>query len=48
MATGELLEVSTTDPLAGIDIPHFCQEAGHTLVESHRTPDGHRFVIRKA
>ena len=27
---------------------HFCQEAGHTLVESHRTPDGHRFVIRKA
>jgi tRNA 2-thiouridine synthesizing protein A len=47
MASGEMLAVETTDPLAGIDIPHFCKEDGHELVASERTSDGHRFVIRK-
>ena len=44
---GALLAVETTDPLAGIDIPHFCNENGHDLVSQETTAGGHRFVIRK-
>lgn len=47
MATGATLAVETSDPLAAIDIPHFCAEYRHTLLESAKTGDGHRFVIRK-
>ncbi len=44
---GDCLTVETSDPLAGIDIPHFCNQDGHELVRSERTAEGHRFVIRK-
>lgn len=47
MPSGAELTVETTDPLAGIDIPHFCNQEGHELVSSERTEAGHRFVIRK-
>jgi tRNA 2-thiouridine synthesizing protein A len=47
MATGCELTIETTDPLASIDIPHFCREDGHQLLLSERTETGHRFVIRK-
>ena len=46
--SGAILTVETTDPLAIIDIPHFCNENGHTLLSSDKTDGGHRFVIRKA
>lgn len=45
---GSLLTVETTDPLATIDIPHFCHEDGHRLVSSEALDHGHRFVICKA
>ena len=47
MRSGEELVVETSDPLAGIDIPHFCREEGHELLQSEKTGDGHRFRIRK-
>lgn len=47
MAPGAALWVETTDPLAVIDIPHFCQEDGHALEASERVEAGHRFLIRK-
>ncbi|MBN9054464.1 sulfurtransferase TusA family protein [Shinella sp. PSBB067] len=47
MAAGAGLWVETTDPLAVIDIPHFCQEDGHSLEASERVEAGHRFLIRK-
>lgn len=47
LSAGALLEVETTDPLAGIDIPHFCNENGHALMSQAKTDFGHRFVIRK-
>jgi tRNA 2-thiouridine synthesizing protein A len=47
MASGAELAIETTDPLAGIDIPHFCAQEGHQLVSSERTDTGHRFLIRK-
>jgi tRNA 2-thiouridine synthesizing protein A len=47
LAPGSTIVVETTDPLAGIDIPHFCNEDGHVLLSQDKTTDGHRFVIRK-
>ena len=47
MEAGAALWVETTDPLAVIDIPHFCHEDGHALEASERVEAGHRFLIRK-
>lgn len=44
---GSIIDIETTDPLAGLDIPHMCNEDGHTLVASERTETGHRFRIRR-
>ncbi|MEY4696163.1 MAG: hypothetical protein RIT14_591 [Pseudomonadota bacterium] len=34
MAAGEVLAVRATDPMAAIDLPHFCAEAGHELIST--------------
>ncbi|MDL2403210.1 sulfurtransferase TusA family protein [Rhizobium mayense] len=47
MPSGAILTVETSDPLAIIDIPHFCSKNGHTLVATEKTESGHRFIIRK-
>lgn len=47
LAPGTLITIETTDPLAVIDIPHFCNEDGHTLVQSEALAAGHRFTISK-
>jgi tRNA 2-thiouridine synthesizing protein A len=36
MRPGERLLVTATDPMAAIDIPHLCNEGGHTLVDRRR------------
>ncbi|MCK5931441.1 MAG: sulfurtransferase TusA family protein [Fulvimarina manganoxydans] len=36
MTKGERLTILADDPMAAIDIPHFCNEAGHRLVEMIR------------
>ncbi|GAB4350748.1 MAG: sulfurtransferase TusA family protein [Oricola sp.] len=48
MAPGERLWVRTSDPLAVIDIPNWCRESGHRLVESETAEDGHRFLIERS
>lgn len=45
---GELLRVSCTDPLAGLDIPHLVGETGDVLVSVQRTGTAHVFLIRKS
>ena len=47
MQRGEELSIETTDPLAVIDVPHFCREDGHELIEQAKLDHGHRFLIRK-
>jgi tRNA 2-thiouridine synthesizing protein A len=44
---GARLTVEASDPLAAIDIPHFCKEAGHRLVATERRGDGWVFVIER-
>jgi len=36
-----------TDPMAAIDVPHFCGENGHRLIATHRDGNLLRFEIEK-
>ncbi|TWG98096.1 tRNA 2-thiouridine synthesizing protein A [Mesorhizobium sp. J18] len=47
MEKGERLWLETTDPLAVIDIPAFCAEQGHKLVETETVSGGHRFLVER-
>jgi len=47
LATGSRIRIETTDPLAVIDVPHFCREDGHQLLDSAPVDGGHVFVIVK-
>lgn len=38
LAVGEVLRALTDDPAALVDVPHFCTEQGHEIVEA--TEDG--------
>lgn len=48
MAPGTVLRVTTTDPMAQIDLPHFCAEAGHALLDSTTAEPVTTFLIRRA
>lgn len=44
---GAVVRLLATDPAAWIDVPHFCAEAGHTLLSAEEQgPDKH-FLIRR-
>ncbi|GLS41257.1 transcriptional regulator [Mesorhizobium tianshanense] len=47
MQPGSQLWLETTDPLAVIDIPSFCAESGHHLVETTAVSGGHRFLVER-
>ena len=34
IASGGHIRLLSSDPMAAIDVPHFCQEQGHTLIAS--------------
>ncbi len=48
LSAGAAVIVLTTDPMAALDIPHFCQEKGHRLVKQIETEGGLKFVLEKA
>lgn len=47
LASGDELRVTADDPAAIVDIPHFCAEAGHTLVDMSDQGKAQLYVIRK-
>lgn len=47
MAEGAHLWVETTDPLAVIDVPHFCVENSHHLLKTEERDGMHRFLIER-
>jgi tRNA 2-thiouridine synthesizing protein A len=47
MELGERLEILADDPVAKIDMPHFCAEAGHVLEHAAERGGTFAFVIRK-
>lgn len=48
MAPGQTLRVLADDPAAIVDVPHFCVEAGHELVDQSDDGGTQVYVIRKA
>lgn len=48
LGSGQILRMEADDPAAIVDVPHFCTEAGHELVEVSDGTDGQIYLIRKA
>jgi tRNA 2-thiouridine synthesizing protein A len=44
MAPGAILKVIATDPMSAIDMPHFCNEQVHTLLDQQQ--DGPALIFR--
>ncbi len=44
---GDVLRMLADDPAAVIDVPHFCAEAGHDLVEVSGNGEDRTYLIRK-
>ena len=47
MQSGQHLHLQADDPAAVIDVPHFCEEAGHTLISSDEADGVQTYVIEK-
>ena len=45
LSTGTMIRTRTTDPLALIDVPNFCREAGHRIVDQIAEGDAMMFTI---
>ncbi|MEX0338828.1 MAG: sulfurtransferase TusA family protein [Arenibacterium sp.] len=45
---GAVLALLTSDPAAVIDVPHFCEEAGHTLLGQSDAGDHMQYLIQKS
>lgn len=47
LTPGQVLRVLADDPAAIIDIPHFCTEQGHTLLQADTDVDPQVYFIAK-
>jgi tRNA 2-thiouridine synthesizing protein A len=47
MRAGAVLCLRATDPMAAIDMPHFCAEAGHSLFETLHDGAVQVYMIRR-
>ena len=47
LPAGGLLRVLADDPAAIIDVPHFCREAGHTLISQNYEDGFQIYLIQK-
>ncbi|MDW3221334.1 MAG: sulfurtransferase TusA family protein [Paracoccaceae bacterium] len=47
LSMGDVLTMHADDPAAIVDVPHFCAEAGHTLVETGQNGPTQVYVIQK-
>lgn len=48
LTSGQILRVLADDPAAVIDVPHFCSQSGHELVDIQSDGDAQVYLIRKA
>ncbi len=47
LASGQVLRLQADDPAATIDVPHFCAESGHELVNVENHGAYRHYFIRK-
>jgi tRNA 2-thiouridine synthesizing protein A len=43
---GQTVRMVATDPVAVIDVPHFCAEAGHELISATPAEGGTAYLVR--
>ncbi len=48
MKVGEVLHVIATDPMAAVDMPHFCNEQQYDLMRHEKAEATLHFWIKKA
>lgn len=48
LVPGQILRLAASDPMAAIDIPHFCRETGHELLGASEIGGVLTFRIRRA
>ncbi|MEL6839038.1 MAG: sulfurtransferase TusA family protein [Pseudomonadota bacterium] len=48
LQSGQVLRMEADDPAAIVDVPHFCSEAGHELVDMADGEATQIYLIRKA
>lgn len=44
---GDVLRLLADDPMAVVDVPHFCAAAGHDLLSVQDVPQGQVYMIRR-
>ena len=47
MQPGQVLRLIATDPAAVVDVPHYCAESGHSLIEATTGTDPQTYLIRR-
>lgn len=47
LVPGQVLRMLATDPAAHVDVPHFCAEAGHRLIDARPAGEATAWLIRK-
>lgn len=47
MQAGQVLCLWATDPVAVIDIPHFCTQSGHEMIKTYDQDGATAYVIRR-
>ena len=47
LAPGQTVCLWATDPVAVIDVPHFCAEAGHDLIATTAATDATAYFVRR-
>lgn len=46
LAPEQEVRMVASDPMAMIDVPHFCAEAGHELISATPTDGGTAYLVR--
>ena len=44
---GDVMRLRADDPAAIVDVPHFCAEAGHTLLETQDEGSTQVYLVKK-
>ena len=47
MGPGQVLRVLATDAMAAVDLPHFCDQAGHGFLGAQDQDSGTAYFIRR-
>jgi len=47
LGPGEQITLLADDPAAIVDVPHFCNETGHTLVDTREAAGVLTFVVQR-